>query len=137
MNAYKIDFVHRTVTITKAFAIAANTYNSKEYTMLNDLQRQGFIIVNQKHTAPKNRKPTPSYAQMKQYISCLAESEIYQKRYETVCEAAKSYNNPIIKVRKWFNATFPNYSKLPEFDENGRIIVTPKGHDANTLKAAS
>ena len=119
MNAYKIDFVHRTVTITKAFAIAANTYNSKEYTMLNDLQKQGFIIVNQKH------------------ISCLAESEIYQKRYETVCEAAKSYNNPIIKVRKWFNATFPNYSKLPEFDENGRIIVTPKGHDANTLKAAS
>ena len=117
MNAYKIDFVHRTVTITKAFAIAANTYNSKEYTMLNDLQRQGFIIVNQKHTAPKNRKPTPTY--------------------ETVCEAAKSYNNPIIKVRKWFNTTFPNYNKLPEFDENGRIIVTPKGHDANTLKAAS
>lgn len=137
MNAYKIVSSTGTVTITKAFAIAANTYNSKEYTILNDLQKQGFIIVNQKHTAPKNRKPTPTYAQMKQYISCLAESEIYQKRYETVCEAAKSYNNPIIKVRKWFNATFPNYSKLPEFDENGRIIVTPKGHDANTLKAAS
>ena len=74
---------------------------------------------------------------MKQYISCLAESETYQKQYETVCEAAKSYNNPIIKVRKWFNTTFPNYNKLPEFDENGRIIVTPKGHDADTLKAAS
>ena len=43
MNAYKIDFVHRTVTITKAFAIAANTYNSKENTMLNDLQKQCFI----------------------------------------------------------------------------------------------
>ena len=74
---------------------------------------------------------------MKQYISCLAESETYQKQYETVCKAAKSYNNPIIKVRKWFNTTFPNYNKLPEFDENGRIIVTPKGYDADTLKVAS
>lgn len=137
MNAYKIDFVHRTVTITKAFAIAASTYNSEEYTMLNDLQKQGFIIVNQKHTAPKNRKPTPTYAQMEQYISCLAESETYRKQYNAVCEASKSYNNPIIKVRKWFNNTFPNYNKLPEFDENWRIIITPKGHDADTLKAAS
>ena len=55
MNAYKIDFIHRTVTITKAFAIAANTYNSKEYTMLNDLQKQGFKNIQLPRTASLRR----------------------------------------------------------------------------------
>lgn len=57
-----------------------------------------------------------------------------RKVYDTVCEEAKSHNNAIAKVRKWFNATFPNYGKLPEFDKENRIVVTPEGHDAASLK---
>ena len=40
----------------------------------------------------------------------------------------------IAKVRKWFNATFPNYSKLPEFNDDNKVLVTPTGHDAKSLK---
>lgn len=134
MNTYKIDFARRTVTITKAFADKAAEYNSYEYKMLTDLQAQGFAVVKHSHASPKNRKPLPTYAQMEHYISCLAEAESYRAAYDAVCEEAKSYTNAITKVRKWFNATFPNYGKLPEFDENNKIIVTPKGHDALTLK---
>ena len=136
MNTYKIDFARRTVTITKAFADKAAEYGSKEYLMLLDLQAQGFAVVKHSHASPKNRKPTPTYAQMEHYISMVENSEFYSKQYLRVCEEAKSYNNAIIKVRKWFNATFPNYGKLPEFDENNKIIVTPKDHDAKTLKIA-
>ena len=126
MNAYKIDFVHRTVTITKAFAIAANTYNSKEYTILNDLQKQGFIIVNQKHTAPKNRKPTPTYAQMKQYISCLAESEIYQKRYETVCEAAKAITIQLSKFGSGLTPLSPTTANCQSSTKTGALLSRPR-----------
>ena len=134
MKAYKIDFTRHTVTITKAFADKISVYNSNEYKMIIDLQNQGFTVVNRTHAAPKTRKPLPSYAQMEHYISCLAEAESYRATYDAVCEEAKSYTNAITKVRKWFNATFPNYGKLPEFDENNKIIVTPKGHDAKSLK---
>ena len=136
MKTYKIDFTRRTVTITKEFAAKAAVYNSNEYKMLMDLQNQGFTVVNRTHATPTNRKPMPTYTQMEHYISCLAEAESYRKQYDAICEEAKSYNNSIAKVRKWFNATFPNYGKLPEFDENNKIIVTPKDHDAKTLKIA-
>ena len=136
MKAYKIDFARRTVTITKEFAVKAAVYNSNEYKMLMDLQNQGYTVVTRTHATPTNRKPMPTHAQMEHYISCLAEAESYRKQYDAICEEAKSYNNSIAKVRKWFNATFPNYGKLPEFDENNKIIVTPKDHDAKTLKIA-
>ena len=137
MNTYKIDFARRTVTITKAFADKAAEYGSKEYLMLLDLQAQGFKVVNHTHASPKNRKPLPTYAQMEHYISLVENSEFYSEQYLRVCEEAKSYNNAIIKVRKWFNATFPNYGKLPKFDENNMVLITPKGHDAKTLKIAN
>jgi len=136
MKTYKIDFTRRTVTITKEFAAKAAEYNSYEYKMIVDLQNQGYTVVKRTHATPTNRKPMPTYAQMEHYISCLAEAESYRKQYDAICEEAKSYNNSIAKVRKWFNATFPNYGKLPEFDENNKIIVTPKDHDAKTLKIA-
>ena len=137
MKAYKIDFARRTVTITKAFADKISVYNSEEYKMIIDLQNQGFTVVNRTHATPTNRKPMPTYAQMEQYISCLAEAEVYRKHYDAICEEAKSHKNSIARVRKWFNITFPNYGKLPEFDENNKIVVTPKDHDAKTLKIAS
>ena len=137
MKAYKIDFARRTVTITKSFADKISVYNSEEYKMIIDLQNQGFTVVNRTHATPTNRKPMPTYAQMEQYISCLAEAESYHKQYDAICEEAKSHKNSIAKVRKWFNVTFPNYGKLPEFDENNKIVVTPKDHDAKTLKIAS
>ena len=137
MKAYKIDFVRRTVTITKSFADKISVYNSEEYKMILDLQNQGFTGVNRTHATPTNRKPMPTHAQMEQYISCLAEAESYRKLYDAICEEAKSHKNSIAKVRKWFNVTFPNYCKLPEFDENNKIVVTPKDHDAKTLKIAS
>ena len=137
MKAYKIDFACRTVTITKSFADKISVYNSEEYKMIIDLQNQGFTVVNRTHATPTNRKPMPTYAQMEQYISCLAEAESYRKQYDAICEEAKSHKNSIAKVRKWFNVTFPNYGKLPEFDENNKIVVTPKDHDAKTLKIAS
>ena len=136
MNTYKIDFARRTVTITKAFADKAAEYGSKEYLMLLDLQAQGFAVVKHSHASPKNRKPLPTYAQMEHYISLVENSEFYSEQYLRVCEEAKSYNNAIIKVRKWFNATFPNYGKLPEFDKNNMVLITPKGHDAKSLKIA-
>ena len=136
MITHKIDFTRRTVTITKAFADKAAEYGSKEYLMLLDLQAQGFAVVKHSHASPKNRKPLPTYAQMEHYISLVENSEFYSEQYLRVCEEAKSYNNAIIKVRKWFNATFPNYGKLPEFDENNMVLITPKGHDAKSLKIA-
>ena len=137
MKAYKIDFARRTVTITKEFAAKAAEYNSNEYKMLMDLQNQGYTVVNRTHATPTNRKPMPTYAQMEHYISCLAEAESYRAAYDAICNEAKSHKNSIAKVRKWFNVTFPNYGKLPEFDENNKIVVTPKDHDAKTLKIAS
>lgn len=136
-KSYKIDFARRAVTITKEFAAKAAEYNSNEYKMLMDLQNQGYTVVNRTHATPTNRKPMPTYAQMEHYISMVENSEFYSEQYLRVCEEAKSYNNAIIKVRKWFNATFPNYGKLPEFDENNMVLITPKGHDAKTLKIAN
>ena len=134
MKAYKIDFARRTVTITKEFAAKAAEYNSNEYKMLMDLQNQGYTVVNRTHATPTNRKPMPTYAQMEHYLRMVENSEFYTEQYKLICEEAKSHNNSIAKVRKWFNATFPNYSKLPEFNNDNKVLVTPTGHDAKSLK---
>ena len=45
-------------------------------------------------------------------------------------KAALSQGNAHAYVWNWFKKTFPNYSNIPEFDENLKIVVTPANYDA-------
>ena len=122
MKNYKIDFAANTVTVTKTFLRTAQTdINSAEFKTLTQLREMGLTIIEK--SAPR-RKSThrATYAQMKVYISCLADANRYLAEFETVRLASLEKPNPYQHVCEWYEKTFPNHNDLPEFDDDGKII---------------
>ena len=119
---YEINYVTNTITVSRKFLEEASTLGPAADTM-NTLRSLGMKIVEK---APvKRRKGTLTYAKMEKYIKCVENSEAYLAEYNATKEAAKATNNPHAHVWKWFKAHFPNHDKLPEYNENLQIIVTP------------
>ena len=74
---------------------------------------------------------------MENFIANAANSEAYLEEYRTVKKLAKSQNNACLYVNKWFKATFPNYDRLPELDENSQFINTPADYTQNNVAQLS
>ena len=111
---YEINFTAKTITITKAFSEKAQDFSSAEFKLYKQFQSDlpDFAIIT---SAPKARKKNSK-------ITCQKDSTVLLKRFAEVRELSKSTSAPYNFVYKWFNATFPNYDELPEFDSNGNII---------------
>lgn len=136
MKGYKIDFTTNSVTITKAFADSANEMKGEAYEKLQELRAQGFIIKARTHASPKTKLPHPTVNQMKDYISMVENSEEYMKLFKEACKEAATHGREYPRIRKWFLDNFPSYCMPLELDKNGKVIVTPTGHDAAALKIA-
>ena len=120
---YKINFTTKTITITKSFCKLAQDPMSEEYNILMTF-RKDFPEYTILTSAPKARKTHRkiTYDKMLKYIDCQKDSNILLKRFAEVRILSKSFESPYNFVYKWFMETFPTYSELPEFDENGKII---------------
>lgn len=129
-KGYTIDFTTNTVTITKAFAQKANDLNSDEFETLMKLRKMGLRIVNATPKAKHRRnKDSISYDMMRLHISHMVDSDAYMEEFEAVREEARSHKNHYQYVRRWFEARFPNYSGVPQFDENLKIVNIPVNYD--------
>lgn len=120
---YEINFTAKTITITKAFSEKAQDFSSAEFKLYKQFQSDlpDFAIIT---SAPKARKKNSkiTYDKMIKFITCQKDSTVLLKRFAEIRELSKSTSAPYNFVYKWFNATFPNYDELPEFDSNGNII---------------
>ena len=133
MKNYEINFATNTITITQKFAKEASQIGTEAFKTMMELRQLGMTIIT-KAPVQKKKNSNLTYAKMELYISLLEDAEKYQAEFKAVCAESLAMKVPYVYVSKWFKKTFPNYGKLPEFDENNMVLITPKGHDALTLK---
>ncbi len=128
---YKLDLAKQTLTITAAFAEAANNPDSKEYRLVRQLQHDfpGLTIERKTHATPKkyknkfgvitehNQFKNLTYDRMERFMCALPNSTEYLETYYTVREKADEMclAAPYAAVRAWFEKQFPKYRENPLF----------------------
>ena len=127
---YKINHISNTITVSKKFLEQASTLSGDTYETMKALRALGMPILQEKTKKCKSSKRL-SYQKMRHYISCLADSQTYLLQFEATRNASRGERDPYGYVCNWFEATFPNHSSIPEFDENLRIVNTPADYAAN------
>lgn len=124
MKNYTIDFNANKLTVSKSFYEKAMNPNNAEYTTLlvlkNDFPGLRIYI---KET-PKRKSPAArlTYDKMVKYLACQKNGEALLLMFNTIKEQSKSQSAPYMYVKKWFLEQFPDYTKYPSFDENGKLL---------------
>lgn len=137
MNAYKLDLMSRTLTITKAFEDAVNA-GGDEYDLLVKFQRDipGLRIVRKTHKTPTkynnksgettrcNQFKNLTYERMERFINGVSNSGEVMEAYTFIRDNASAVSpSPYAVVRKWFVAQFPLYRKDPIFYYHNEVEV--------------
>ncbi|MBE6783786.1 MAG: hypothetical protein E7536_07215 [Ruminococcaceae bacterium] len=131
-KGYKIDFKTGTLIMNYKFAGEAEKYGSPEYRMIQAIKKDFPDIQmcvqsgREQKTARYNKRLT--YSNMEKYIRCFDKSDILIKRFEKVKEMSVVLKSPYKFVCDWFNAQFPNYKEIPEFEGNltvAKIVPLP------------
>lgn len=139
LNGYKLNLSTQTLTLSAAFAKAANNPNSGEYALVQTFRHDfpNLKIERRTHNSPskyRNRNGKVSernqfkgltYERMERFMGALPNSQEYLDTYFTLREkAAKMCNSPYAAVRSWFEAQFPKYKTNPLFYlENSAEII--------------
>ena len=128
MNAYKVDFVANTVTITAAFAKAMNDPTSAEYKIIAQIRKDfpEMEIIRKTHKTPSkyqtktgekfncNQFKNLTYKNMETFIMGLPSAEAYMEEYLFLKNyAAEVQTNGYTIIRRWFMAQFPDFRKNP------------------------
>lgn len=131
---YQINYATNTITITKSFNDKANNLEGDAFkTMMKLRSLQMQIVIEE--PAPRKKSFRPTYEQMQNYISCLAEQEHYMKEFQMIRKKSESNRNKYQAVLNWFRVTFPDFEKVPTFNEDFKIITTNRSELADTSSA--
>ena len=127
---YKLDLATQTLTLTAAFADAANDPTSKEYSLIKQFLTDfpQLSIVKKTHTSPKHYKNKDgsktknnqfknlTYENIEAFMAMLPNSEKYLNEYNRIKTCPKvTSNSTYALVRKWFATQFPEYKTNPVF----------------------
>ena len=129
-HTYEINLITKTVVVSKKFMDNATQYGSKEFKLLDNFQKMGLRIINQTRTKkaakPEEGKlPLLTYKMMRDYLAVLDDADDMLKEFETQCAGYKGNAHRLKFINKWFHKECPNYGKVPDFDENYRIVHNP------------
>ncbi len=146
-KGYKLDLAHQTLTMTAAFADAANDPTSAEYKLVRQFLADfpSLKIVKRTHATPtlynnkdgsktkRNQFKNLTYKNMEAFIGSVSNSDKYMDAYKTIrAKADIMCHNPYAIVRKWFVEQFPKYRTDPLF----YIDNEPELVDFSVFKAA-
>ena len=129
---YEINFVTKTITVTKQFREEASQMGTNAFDKMKNLLELNMTIVEReiKRKSPKVRKW--SYAEMGNYLAQVEDSEKWLADFE-ILKKAVAYG----VVWSWFKSNFnPTDAKgkriTPTMNANHKIVVMP---NANAPKA--
>ena len=132
---YFINHITNTVTVTKKFFNdAALVENEKEFELMQKFKSMGLKIeVEQRKPresakTEKERNRQITYQMMAGYTSHTENAEELMEEFEIMKELAKESNprRAHAMVLEWFHENCPDYGKIPEFDENLKVVLKPK-----------
>lgn len=123
-KGYKVDYINRTIIVTKNFHRCASVETSEEGRKFKKLVKElpDFTVS---FANPRRRKSASSrltYDKMIDYICRQKDSESILRDFNAIRNPKDAPPSPYAHVKKWFLTRFPNYNKLPQFDERGRLI---------------
>ena len=140
MERYVLDVARNTLTITAAFAEAANDPTSAEYKLVQQFKTDfpKLIIQRKTHKPPvryKNKNGTTTkcnqfknltYERMERFMCALPNSTEYLEAYFTLREKAEAMcPSPYSAVSQWFMKQFPKFKVNPlDYLENEPEIIS-------------
>ncbi len=129
MERYNFDAASMTLTLTAAFAKAANDPSTDEYRLLRKIQNDfpAVKVVMRTHKAPAkymtesgevlthNPGKNLSYPKMEAFMKALPDGGKYMEAYKRLRSVAVMCDSPYAMVRRWFVAQFPKFRTDPMF----------------------
>ena len=126
-NAYQVDFVNNTFTMTKAFEEALNNPASEEYKLFLQLRADfpGLTIIRKTRRSPKKARLTKNltYANMEKYMSVFKNAGELLAQFEVVKTCSLEQPSPYKFVRDWFETQFKNYKEQPDFSSDASKVI--------------
>ena len=116
-----IDFVNKTVYVTRVFARKAEMYGSPEYEKMNEIEKslKGFKI--EMHMPSRKSSALVPYEKMVEFICMMPDAEKNYMEYERIKKMSLAHKSTYKYVNEWFCEKYPNYAKFAVKDENGRM----------------
>ncbi len=130
MEKFKIDFIKKTLTITKDFEDKMQDFSSEEYKFYKKVidEVPGIVVLRRTHKRPKkytnqnnetfkcNQFKNLKFERMEKFMSSLSRADEYMAEYNFLkYYAGVIQTNKYALVRKWFVAQFPEFRKNPLF----------------------
>ena len=131
---YFINHITNTVTVTKKFFNDAALIENEAFELMQKFKNMGLKIEVEQRK-PRESKATAkelkrhiTYQMMAGYISHTENAEELMEEFEIMKELAKESNprRAHAMVLEWFHENCPDYGKIPEFDENLKVVLKPK-----------
>ncbi len=122
---YEINFTSKTITVTKAFLEKASQMNTPAYDTMKELLALNMTIVEREIKRKSPKVPKWSYAEMRNYLMQVENSESWIADFEALQKAVAHG-----VVWSWFKSNFtPVDAKgrriTPKMNSDHKIIVMP------------
>jgi hypothetical protein len=125
MKQYRYNCLTNTLTLSRSFVRQAENVESEEYKFVQRMREEipGLDIVRQeKQVHRRSKYANLSVKAMKDYISCVRNSDERLAELDSVVSASRGQDHPIRYTREWFLENYPGYSSIPVFDEEGYLL---------------
>lgn len=125
MKQYRYNCLTNTLTLSRAFVRQAENVESEEYKFVQRMREEipGLDIVRQeKQVHRRSKYANLSVKAMKDYISCMRNSDERLAELDSVVSASRGQEHPIRYTREWFLENYPGYNSIPVFDEEGYLL---------------
>ena len=132
-QAYNIDYITETITVTKKFLKAASVYNSPEYKLMKEIRADyPTFKFAEKEIAKKAGKTTHknlTFEKMREHIIVRdgEESETL-KRYDYLLEFYKTHAGRYAKIKSWYLEQYKD-----EYEENNEETSEESAATNNVL----
>lgn len=126
-TGYSVDFANSFITLTAAFAKEAQNPNSAQYHTLKRLQTDfpNMIVIRRTASTHKRSLKQLPYDKMVKYLSCQPNATQLLLDFNEMRDFSKSQPSPYAYMNDWFFSRFPEYGKLPTFDDKGKRESQP------------
>ena len=106
-QAYNIDYINETITVTKKFLKAASVYNSPEYKLMKEIRADyPTFKFAEKEIAKKAGKTTHknlTFETMREHIIlCEGEKSTILEQYNYLMEFYKTHTGRYAKIKAWY-----------------------------------